>query len=393
MTASPRREDLRRLRADAAAAAASGDDAQIRRIVQFADSLAARGEVDAVIEPLRQRLRLLRPPRPLSLTRLMFMPLDPLVVHPRRWLAERTGIPRPALTQLAEAARLALGETGEAVSGMIAGHVLTDTALVMAAGDALWPAASTVLAGAAAPRKWAKATGLALADFVAIARPVSAALAHGPALMRLAWHDAALATQETAAACLASAAAAGEDALATMLAALIAVWPDPGALVPIAEALAGQNGPATLLALDRAIDFTLGMVTAEGEQAEMRLPDTAAVRRAALLLAALLTPQQRRAAALHAAAQRLDQVCRAKFEATLGTILAGGGTEITMTNAARDLRQIAMAGSGLGVAGFYEGALAGAAARITAMQGVAPDVRRTVAEILLGPAQAVDAGC
>jgi hypothetical protein len=85
---------------------AGAGDHQIMRIVAMVDAMTSRGVADAVIAPLRHRLTRLRPPRPLRFGRLMFHPLDPLIVPAAHWRPGRQAIPRTALMAMAEHVRL-----------------------------------------------------------------------------------------------------------------------------------------------------------------------------------------------------------------------------------------------------------------------------------------------
>ena len=64
-------------------------DEQLARVVAVVDALPARGAADTLIAPLRPRLATLRPTRPLNLTRLLFTPLDPLIVPSAEWRRRR----------------------------------------------------------------------------------------------------------------------------------------------------------------------------------------------------------------------------------------------------------------------------------------------------------------
>ena len=60
-------------------------DMQIAKVVAVVDALEVRGAADEMIEPLRPRLPQLRLPRPLRFSRLLFMPLDVLIVSNPAW--------------------------------------------------------------------------------------------------------------------------------------------------------------------------------------------------------------------------------------------------------------------------------------------------------------------
>src|ERR1700761_5808561 len=135
---------------------ANAPDNQIKRIVAKVDELVTRGSADALIEPLRQRLRLLRPPRPLRFVRLMFNPLDPLVVPPSRWLPGRHAIPRTALLPMALMVSREMGADAHALEAEAAGRTTADTALMARLGRSLWPTAARILEESQLPDTWAK---------------------------------------------------------------------------------------------------------------------------------------------------------------------------------------------------------------------------------------------
>jgi hypothetical protein len=85
------------------------DNEQIARVLAIVDNLAVRGEADNLIAPLRGRLAKLRPRRKLSLPRLLFMPLNPLLVDGPSWSAGSPPIPRTAILPLARQVQEGLG--------------------------------------------------------------------------------------------------------------------------------------------------------------------------------------------------------------------------------------------------------------------------------------------
>ena len=90
---------------------AGARDAQILQVVAMVDGMPNRGAADQLIAPLRGRLARLRPPRPLRFARLLFLPLDPLIVPAARWRAEHPSIPRTVIPVLAAAIEAALDQT------------------------------------------------------------------------------------------------------------------------------------------------------------------------------------------------------------------------------------------------------------------------------------------
>ena len=55
-------------------------DEQLLRVVGLIDTLDRRGTVDGLLAPVRARLALLRPPRPLTLGRVVVMPFEDFLV-------------------------------------------------------------------------------------------------------------------------------------------------------------------------------------------------------------------------------------------------------------------------------------------------------------------------
>lgn len=132
----------------------NASDAQLRQVVAMVDNLAERGGVDALLAPVRPRLAQLHPERPIRFARLLFLPLEPMIVPPRGWIPGTSTIPRSALAPLAEIVRAGLDGTTQAIDAMIAKHTMSETDLVSAAGAKLWPAAAGVLAAATLPASW-----------------------------------------------------------------------------------------------------------------------------------------------------------------------------------------------------------------------------------------------
>jgi hypothetical protein len=145
------------------------EHSKIVRLVAAADTLRQRGAVDDLIAPFRTRLAHMAPARPLRFARLLFMPLDPLVVVPAHWQPKSPMIPRSALLPMAETVFAAMGEDAARIERMIEGYTTRDQAVVVEAGTLLWPTAARVLARCAPPPGWTEQTGFPAAIFSSIA--------------------------------------------------------------------------------------------------------------------------------------------------------------------------------------------------------------------------------
>ncbi|HUB10656.1 MAG TPA: hypothetical protein VMB34_01760 [Acetobacteraceae bacterium] len=158
------------------------DDEKIPRLLEIVDAVQRRGASDELIAPFRTRMAQLRPARPLRFTRLLFLPLNPLIVPSAAWEAKAPSIPRSALGPMAEAVRAGMGTRAATVDEMIAGRTTHDHRLVAEAGPLLWTGAAETLPQAAAPALWAETTRLPVGLFGAIAGNAAAAFSQVLAL-------------------------------------------------------------------------------------------------------------------------------------------------------------------------------------------------------------------
>ncbi len=245
---------LRRLLVDARAD-------QITRVVAMIDSLPERGEADDLLTPFRARLAEINPPRPLNFARLLFIPIDPLIVPGPRWRRGTLGVPRTVLTPLARHVGRALAEDAAAIEAMIAGRSVADRAVIQAAGAKLWPAASRVMTSASPPPDWQDATGLPVSDHATIAGAIAVLLAQAVPIQRLADGLSSGAIPDDAEmvlrAILASAAERGSQALAVMIALLMNRLPGFSRLPELAREIAAAQDKDGRMAAERATEHTL----------------------------------------------------------------------------------------------------------------------------------------
>lgn len=370
---------VRAMRRDVALA----DDVRLRRIVAMLDDLPARGEADALLVPARPRIAALRPPRPLRLTRLLFMPLDPLIVPARAWREGHAAIPRGAVAPLAAivAAGLPAADIA-AVTALIAGRRSDESAIVASAGARLWPAAAQALARAAPPDGWAAASGIAVPMFRPLADAVAGLWEHGVTLHRL---RAAPPDEFVAKQLLAAAQAHGPLGFALMLRLLITRAPGHPAPLLAAEAVAAA---ALEPVVAQVIEAAVAQITPD---APLSMVATSA-RRALLLLEGLSNgpvARPQRAARVQAARTALDQACRTRFTALAAAFGQGGPAETAGTAGleatAVELRRLEAAGRHFGSAPAYESALATAARRLFLNAQLSETARLRIAERLVGP--------
>jgi hypothetical protein len=370
-------------------------DARLRRVVAVVDALPARGEADLLIAPLRPRLARLRPARPITLTRVLFVPVEPLIVAAELWHPGSPAIARSALGVLGSDLRAALGEEAQELQARFTGRTMADAASVAECGAQLWPRAAALLPGRGLPAGWA-VTGLPDAAHAALVTPLSTLLAEGSALHRLPGlsGQAALSEGERL---LRRAAEAGTPALAMMLALLLRRLPRAQRLLQLADGLAaGAGGGGASVASERALGFVLGDLRA-AVAPDAALPHAAEqVRRSARMLeelqaAADATQLPGRLVQVREARRYLAAQCRERLVAAAEHLAAPGpgpaepGDLAVMEEAARALRRLDAVGRHLGDADAYDRALSGAAGRLVADPRLPAATRLRLAEILLGP--------
>jgi hypothetical protein len=339
---------------------AAARDAQILQVVAMVDAMPHRGAADQLIAPLRTRLAHLRPPRRLRFARLLFLPLDPLIVPAARWRGGQPTIPRTAIPPIAAAVETALGKVGRRVAAMIEGRTTHDLGVVETAGDLLWPGAAQVLFDAGPSAEW-EATGLGPAMYRPLARRIGALLFQAARLRHMT-ADAAegLVPPEISAvqSMIEEVIRREPDAQAMILALLLARVPEVAPILVRVAMLLGQRGGALLRhAGEQAADMLLDQLEAPGgTEAHLGGQDLAeagaTVRRLTTLLVALegesLSPDRRNR--LMDVRARIQTGCQALFTERLSTDLleplracapdSGPEAGWELENAARGLRAL-----------------------------------------------------
>lgn len=277
------------------------------------------------VRPTRQHLTTLRPPDPLRFTRLMFHPLDRLIVPAARWQPGQPAIPRQALMPMARHVRRTMVAEATAIDAGIAGRTTADTELIARLGRSLWPAAAQALAATATPKTW-NAMKLAEPTYRSLASIVAALLSEAAALDTLCSETATglqPPTAQTVAALLGRVAKLNPAALPMMITLLLDRLPEAAGLLP--QARQGQAAEAIQAAMDQATDRLLGQPGQLAESTEARIAAgtladaAAAASRITTLLAHLETPNAmpNRGDRLRAVRRRLNAACKVRFVSAL----------------------------------------------------------------------------
>jgi hypothetical protein len=385
-------------------------DEQIARVVAMVDALADRSAADALIAPLRPRLMQLRPPRPVRLARLLFQPLDPLIVPAPRWRQGDPLVPRTALAPLAEIVKASGSAVVAQVEASLGGITCADTQAVADAGALLWPAAARALADAAPPPSWSE-SGLKAEGFAPIARGVAGALENAPAVHRAAAEarQGLAVRPEVIDTVLEAATRRGPEAWSLTFAMLLARLPDAALLLQRVAAHAARGAdPASRALADRVAEAVLGGLEGHGAGGPVGDAELAAVgaevRRIAALLEAIDGPgaTQQRRRRIQELRHALDASSRTRFEEGMASefvtplreqLEAAGPIDIEgLEEAARRLRQIETAGRRIGSAKAYDTLLRSTAQdvmRLDERPGLTLADKVRMVEVLAGSDQAL----
>ena len=379
---------------------AQARDAQITRVVAMVDDMPERGAADSLIAPLRTRLAQLRPTRPFGWTRLLFSPLDPVILPGGRWRRGEVGLPRTILAPIGLVVQAALPALSQSLEPSACRITPDDRQAIAALGAKLWPAAAAALAQMAAPPNWTQASGLVAGDFAELAAVVSAVLRQATKIEELAASE-AIPSDAAIRDLLSRTEPPGGLALATMVAILLARLPVPARVLAIASESAG---PSRRPAADRAIDHTLANLQALSGDGSTDATEAAmeAARVAALLSGlddgAPVSPERRRR--LEQIRQEADALCRRRFERVVTTALEQASvvmeidcddqTLAQLEHAARDLRRLETAGRKLGSGEHYDALVQTVSQRFRdARTGLGLAERVRMVEILSGPDEAL----
>lgn len=384
-------------------------DERVLQVVRMIDSMANRGPADDMIAALRPRLARLRPARPLTLDRLLFMVFDPIIVPATRWRPGAAALPRTVLRSLAATVRAGLGDEARAIEVMVKGHTVHDRDVALRAGGVLWPRAGEIIFAAPPPVEW-DTTGLSIGLYPPLASVVGALLTEAVALEALLGERDRDPDSRTAAALLERIGARDPQALPVAI--VVAATRAPSLVAAIAQMAAATLVGADFSlrpALDQAIEALTARLEEDGAVEErihaVSLTDVGAtVRRVSKLLEQLgddSAPAPRRER-IKAIRRQLDTSCRSRFAEGLTTDFiaplrsslgaAGDDPVERLEAAARGLRALEIEARGVGGGETYDRLLRQAAEIVRqtpGADGIGRADRVRLVEILAGPEAAL----
>lgn len=132
----------------------AADADKLLAVVAMVDRLANRGALDAVLDHFRPKLAVIKPPRPLTLPRVLTYPLESALVPTHSWVAGSYRIPRHHLPDIHAVVLAGLDPAMvQRLRTRLAGATSRDADLILETGRELWPAAAALLERARADRR------------------------------------------------------------------------------------------------------------------------------------------------------------------------------------------------------------------------------------------------
>jgi hypothetical protein len=205
------------------------DDDKLRQVIRLVEASGQRRTLEPALATLRPRLRQLRPPRPLTLSRLLTLPFAPALDHtpggqwPYSIARERLGDWQKHVIERLDPPTIA------ATRAAIVGHAADDAVAILEAGRRCWPAAAAVLTAAAVPGETEviEAERQRIADLLALGDQLVPLLGRLPSLLAPGDEE----DRVTLGALLALAEAGPPDRLGVLAALLLRRASQPAALV------------------------------------------------------------------------------------------------------------------------------------------------------------------
>jgi hypothetical protein len=280
----------------------------LSKIVALVDRLGNAEIHERLLGPSLPRLKRLRPPRPASLMRLLFIPLEGALIDPLQWRRTEGRIPRSALAPLLGAVTARLGPQIEAATLQLRGATLEDDKLIDRVARPLWQAAGLAVPQLVHDASWSRIE-LGRPEFDAITSLAGALWRHAGPLWDGMQQVAGECTPEALRAALIGPANENKTVFAAAMNGLLQRAARPSVLVPLLQDLPAPTIPIVEDILNKWVGATLRNLLEEDLAAGARLAREIGI----VILALEKLPRiaaKTDAKELVAHRRNLDQFCR-----------------------------------------------------------------------------------
>jgi hypothetical protein len=241
---------------DLTANLSGASDENLLRIIAMIDRLPDRTKLDGLLTDVRPRLAQLRPPRPVTMTRLLFLPLSGALVNRSAWRQDPATIPRAALKPIFALLRdLPGGHLTEAEEAT-RHAVFSDLAVVEHYGRPIWEAAARLGEKITPGTRWAEA-GFAPEDFRTMMRLAAGVWRHAGPLWEVLRKGTAPVSADLLRAALVGPANEGPDIFRAAFRTLLLASENAAAFTPLASGMPPGISEIVIQSLEEWIETAL----------------------------------------------------------------------------------------------------------------------------------------
>ncbi len=299
----------------------AASDKALLQVLALVEKLGNADIHERLLGPSLRRLKRLRPPRPASLTRLLFLPLEGALVEPIQWKRSDGRLPRSALGPLVESLHHAIGPQFDAISIQLRGKSIDDQKLMTPLGLRLWNLAETSVPRLRLGSAWSRA-GFGQQDFEQITQFAASLWRHAGPVWDALQQIGGDCPPEVLRAALIGPANENREVFTAALETLLQRAKRPSLFLSLIGDLPLQVAGVVEQVLSRWISSLLPELADEDFRNSARLAMEMGLIIAALENKPRITAQVN-AQELHAHRRNLDQFCRSAYREVVSTHIIG----------------------------------------------------------------------
>jgi hypothetical protein len=289
----------------------TASDKALSKIVSVVDKIGNPELHERLLGPSLRRLKRLRPTRPASLMRVLFMPLSGALIDPLHWRRAEGLIPRSALEPLLNSLSQELAPQFDAISLQLRSGSLEDEKLIDQVGRHLWQLAGNVVPRLRHGASWSK-VGFGQSDFSAITALAEALWRHAGPLWNGMQQVTGVCQPAALRASLIGPANEGNLVFAAALNTLMQRAAHPASFVTLLKDLPTQSVPVVEDVLNKWVSATLPELMEEDFASSARLAQQIGIVISALEELPRLTAKAD-AKQIVSHRRNLDQFCRTSY--------------------------------------------------------------------------------
>ena len=287
----------------------AASDENLLRIIAMIDRLPDRTKLEGLVIDVRPRLARLRPPRPVTMTRLLFLPLSGALVNRSAWRQDPATIPRAALKLIFALLHDLPGTHLTETEAAIQHAVFSDLAVVDRYGRPLWEAAARFCEKITPGSRWAEA-GFSADEFRIMMRLAAGVWRHAGPLWDVLRRGTAPISADALRAALTGPASEGPDVFRAAFRTLLLSSGDASAFTPLTSGMPPGISEVVIQSLEEWIETALPELAEQDLfEATSRAEEIGKTLEALGLLPFFQIPRRRQQ--LSAFFWRLEEHCRA----------------------------------------------------------------------------------